>query len=151
MARGDIVLCKYVGWDCTIIEWATHGPFCHVEIDLGDGTFIGAHGNGISKVPSAVGSQYVYVTPKATDADINAAIVWAEKQLGQAYGWTDIFNDGLKLFGIPLTISLDKMMDCSDFVTRYLLVARAAGPLGELALNPSKVSPNDIGRAFGVL
>ena len=152
MARGDIVLCRdtsegFHTWSDKIIEVVTHGPYVHVEIDLGD-SFIGAHSDGISRIPRATGTSYYYVTTKASPDDINAAVAWAETQLGQPYGWTDIFSDGLRFLNLPLYIGADKWMDCSDFATRFLMVARASSPLGELASHPERVSPNDLARAF---
>lgn len=149
--RGDLILYRSDGslFDRTIV-WATHGPFTHVEIDLGDGTSVGAQDNGIAIHRYIVGRGAVEVSPKASKADIEAGLRWTLMQVGKKYGWADIFSNGLKILGIPFDISEPGTYDCSDLATRYLIAANAAAPLGALANNPGLVSPNDLARAFGV-
>ena len=153
--RGDVILYKSSGslFD-KMIEWTTRGPYVHVEIDLGDGKFIGAHNkpgdSGIVVHEGHPGRNVTPFTPKAAPDDLEAALKWAEAQVGKEYGWFDIISNGIKVLGIPLTLGEPGHWDCSDFVTRYLIIARASGPLGRLAEDPGLVSPNDIARAYGV-
>jgi hypothetical protein len=121
-----------------------------VEIDLGNGFFIGAHLNGIVRHSGVPGSNVRLFHPPASAVDIEYGLKWAEMQVGKQYGWTDIFSNGLKLCGINFDISEPGHWDCSDFVTRYLTVARANSPLGKLGDDPSLVSPNDLARAYKV-
>jgi hypothetical protein len=150
--RGDLLLYTSSGsLSDRIIAWATHGPFVHVEIDLEDGNAIGALSTGITIHPYLRGQGRVEVPIGATEKDREYGLLWALQQVNKQYGWVDIISNGLKILGIPFDIGETDHWDCSDFVTRYLLAARAAGPLGRLADNPGLVSPNDIARAFGVL
>lgn len=150
--RGDIVLVKSQGlWYQRIIEWATHGPYVHCEIDLGDGKFIGAHDAGITIIGSATGPRYVYVTTSLNLDDIEAGLRWAMMHEGDRYGWSDIFDDANKVLGVPVYLGIDHWMDCSDFVTRYLIAAKCAGPLGALADHPETVTPNDLARVYKLL
>lgn len=150
--RGDLVLYRAgTSWQDKVIAMATGGPFVHVEIDLGEGTFIGAHDEGISKVGAAQADEnHVYTTPRGSQADIEAGLKWAISQLGDPYSWIDIFDDGSKYLHLTWYLGVDKSYDCSDFATRYLIVAHSDGPLGQLATHPETVSPNDIARAFKV-
>lgn len=157
--RGDIVLCKATdygngGWSDKIIAWATKGPWVHVEIDLGNGTYVGAHLNGISQVDASSYTATQSISPTATTEDIDSAISWVERQIGKQYGWIDILSAGLKFLNFPWFIGQPGHYDCSDFATRYLLIARDTKiipRLGELADEPHLVSPNDLARAGGVL
>lgn len=150
--RGDVVLFKADPKDPTdrLISLTTKGPFVHVEIDLGNGELIGAHFDGIDRYKGVPGSNTKSFHPPATPEDIEYAIKWAEMQVGKKYGWTDILSNGFKLLGIPLELGEPGHWDCSDFASRYLVVARASGPLGRAAENPGLVSPNDIARAYRV-
>jgi hypothetical protein len=149
--RGDVVLFKSSGslFDRTI-EWATHGPYVHVEIDLGNGRMIGAHNEGIIIHQGTAGRNTTSFRPRTSDTDLEYGSRWAELQAGKQYGWTDIISNGIKLLGVPIIIGEPGHWNCSDFVTRYLLVARASSPLGSRAEDPGLVSPNDIARAYGV-
>lgn len=150
--RGDVVLFKYTsgfyGW---VIKQATGGPFVHVEIDLGDGRLMGAHSDGIVIYNGKPGTNTVSFHPPASNEDIEYGLRWAELQAGKQYGWSDIVSNGFKILGIPFDLGQPGHWDCSDFVTRYLTVARASGPLGNKAEDPGLVSPNDLARAYGIL
>jgi hypothetical protein len=149
--RGDVVLFKSSGSiPDQVIATATKGPYVHVEIDLGNGKMIGAHTNGIVIHDGMPGTNTTSFHPKASNSDIEYGLKWAVMQAGKEYGWTDIISNGFKLVGINFDISEPGHWDCSDFVTRYLLVARAAGPLGSRSDDPGLVSPNDIARAYGI-
>ena len=98
----------------------------------------------------------MFVAPKG---ELAKGLSWAEVQWAEAvkdhrtheYSWKDIIMDAAKFIGWHVVLKQPVgEWDCSDFVTRYLLAANAAGPLGELAKDPSTVSPNDLGRAFHV-
>jgi hypothetical protein len=152
VARGDLILYESTGsWGDRLIALATHGRFTHVEIDLGDGTSVGAQDNGIGIHPYIAGRGSVAFSPKASKEDREYGLKWALKQVGREYGWTDIVSNGLKLVGIPFDIGEKDHWDCSDFATRYLIEARAADPLGDQANESGLVSPNDLARAFGVV
>lgn len=154
--RGDFVL--YRGSKTNAFEAAimflSKGPFCHCEIDMGDGTFIGEHGRGLTRHSSdRVG---VLVTPHG---DINKGLAWVEEVYAEAvknhetheYGWWDLISAGAKFIGLHIILHLKVGdWDCSDFVTRALVVMGAAGPLGVQAKEPESVSPNDLARAFNV-
>lgn len=149
--RGDVVLFLSSGAPHDrLIAWGTKGPFVHVEIDLGNEEFIGEHPNGIVRYRGIRPKSTASFTPPASQADIELGLKWAEMQVGKKYGWGDIFSEGLKVLGLAFSFSIPNQWDCSDFVTRYLKVARAAGPLGDAAENPGTVSPNDLARAYQV-
>jgi hypothetical protein len=50
--RGDLIF--YIAgqvWYERLVAQFTHGRYCHVEVDQGDGTAIGAYQNGIRQRP----------------------------------------------------------------------------------------------------
>jgi hypothetical protein len=163
--RGDFVL--YRGSKTNPFEAAimyfSKGPFCHTEIDMGDGTFIGEHGKGLTRHSSdRVGvlvSPFGRIITNQQDAGIEAGLAWVEQMYAEdvknnethEYGWWDLISAAAKFVGLHIILRLKVGdWDCSDFVTRYLVVAGAAGPLGTAAETPETVSPNDLGRAFNV-
>ncbi len=161
--RGDFVLYRAKGGDPFewLISTVTKGPFIHSEIDMGDGTYIGEHGKGITRHPADYGrvkeGSAVLVTPRG---DLELGLKWVEAMWREAvanhetheYGYLDLVTDAARAFSPRYIILRLKPndWDCSDFVTRYLNMAHAAGPLGALAANPEIVSPNDLARAFHV-
>lgn len=149
--RGDVVLYESSGslFD-RMIETFTHGRFTHGEIDLGGGKLIGAHYDGIVVHEGTLGRNVAVFTPPASKTDIEYGLAWAVQQAGKQYGWADILSNGFLILGIPIYLGEPGRWDCSDFVTRYLSVARAAGPLGKQVDEPGLISPNDIARAYGV-
>lgn len=161
--RGDFVLYKaqpgnFANW---LISNFTNGPFVHVEIDLGDGTFVGEHGTGIVVHKADGRKDLVLVTPKSKDgqAGIDAGMRWIEGVIDEErknphaheYGWLDIAADTFKLFGQKVILREKGEWDCSHFVALYLHIANADAPLGHLMQTPETISPNDLARAYGVL
>lgn len=157
--KGDIVLCRASNygqgrWTDKIISITTKGPFVHVEIDVGDGKFIGAHLDGIGESTASIGPDYVYCSPEATPENIDTAIAWLKTQVGRQYGFLDIVTDGFKFLNMPFIVTQADHYDCSDLATRFLLIAqdkKAIPRLGDAAQEPHTVSPNDLARAFGVI
>lgn len=157
--RGDFVLYKpapgdFAGW---LINHFTNGPYDHVEIDLGNGMFVGEHGAGITvhtqdiKKPAAA-----FVTPVGDIAKgmefVNLCIEEEQKNPhSHEYGWLDIASDALKIMGSSLILRREGHWDCSHFIALYLIAAGAAAPLGNMAKHPETISPNDLARAYGVI
>lgn len=149
--RGDLILFKSDGsFGDNLIAWGTHGPFVHVEIDEGNGQWLGANANGITESLATAASWVIPVASYTDLAFIGEGLAWARRQIGKPYGYIDIFDDSLKFFGIPITLVDPRSLDCSDYAARYLVVAHAAGPLGDLAQYPQSVSPNDLARSYKV-
>jgi hypothetical protein len=147
--RGDILLYRVHGrvtdW---FIERFTKGPFCHVEIDIGDGIAIGAHTDGVKRRPYADESKFARFSPVSDQ--IEKGIKFLEGEVGNGYGFIDITNQVLKVFGSPVCIAARNQYDCSDLVTRYILITECLD-LGEVGEEPHLVTPNDIGRACGLI
>lgn len=161
--RGDFVLYKakpgaFIDW---LISHFTRGPYIHVEIDLGDGNFVGEHGSGITVHPRDNDIPANFVTPKSKEGQkgIDTGMQWVEAVIEKVkkapkdykYGWLDIVADATKILGAKITFRKSNAWDCSHFVTLYLQVADADWPLGNLTQNPDTVSPNDLARAYGVI
>jgi hypothetical protein len=45
--RGDLLFFTPHSWYEKVIAWATNGPFCHVAVDMGDGTTIESVWDGV--------------------------------------------------------------------------------------------------------
>lgn len=152
--RGDILLYRNGGTPRDRLVCAyTRGPFCHCELDLGDGSTIGAHSeDGIAyrtDVPHERIERIVLHT-RASAERIEAGLEWVLQQLGTPFSWASIADLALPaplstaLFGRP------SLYNCANLVARYLEIT------GGLDLRygkrpPMLITPNDIARAAGLL
>lgn len=154
VARGDIVLFSSDG----IFDWAikrfTGGRFTHVEIDMGDGTFVGEHSNGLVRHKAGPFAARISVMPPGKNLDDGMA--WVEEQIKAAgnpevreYGIFSIIDDAFKILGWNFALAKTGEWDCSEFVCYFLNHAHNT-ELGNMADDCVHVSPNDIARAFGV-
>jgi hypothetical protein len=147
--RGDILFYTQADWIDRIINLATHGPYCHVAIDYGDGTKIEADLNGIvqvnfnERVPAARFSPHA---PQLEDG-----MTWLREQLGNPYGKEDIFNQVLRLMGLHFYIGQPKSYDCSDLAADFLVHAGAGSLLGPFEDKLHLITPNDLARVLGVI
>lgn len=161
--RGDFVLYEAKPGDAGdwLISHFTKGPYVHVEIDLGNGNFVGEHGTGIVVHPRDHTIPADFVTPVSSKgpAGIESGMQWVELVISESYknpkahpyGWLDITADVFKLFGQKVILQRKGEWDCSHFVALYLQVAFADAPLGDLIVTPETISPNDLARAYGVI
>jgi hypothetical protein len=156
MINGNILLFPSTGkWYERVICFATHGPFCHVEIALNNTSMIGARVDGIAvhPLPSDPESYVaIDILPYVeNEASIGQGLVWAIEQRGRRYGWGDILCAGLKFLfpNNPFRFGFVDHYDCSDFVVRYLQQAGVLLP--EAFADPYADTPNDIARIFGIL
>lgn len=154
MARGDLLLYRSDGTlPARLISWATQGPYVHCEVDLGDGTTIGALTRGVSHyIPTRKNLARAVVVPLNVLLErVETGIAWLQKQVGSEYGWVDIFNQALLFLKLPkLFFFIPGTFDRSDLVARYLEIAGGLD-LGSLGDSPGLCSPNDIARAAGLL
>jgi uncharacterized protein YycO len=146
--RGDILFEKAGGSLADrLIQWRTHGPFVHCEVDLGDGTAIGAHWrSGVSRHPVDY-SNMVHYSLQTAPEGIESGIKWLLDRVGDPYGWSDILDQILTLLSPhSLVVSQQHGFDCSDLVVRYIEVAGGL-ELGSMFDTPNLVTPNDLARA----
>jgi uncharacterized protein YycO len=148
--RGDILLYRTDGsLPCRIVTWATHGPYVHAEVDMGDGTSIGALSRGVARYyPRRDEVAKAARIQLPTDEDrINKGIAWLQTQVGHSYGYLDLYDQAVLFLKLPkLVFFIPGTYDCSDLVARYVTLAGGLY-LGEFATKPWLCSPNDIARA----
>lgn len=151
MKRGDLLLFKGRTnvWYERLICRATRGPYCHVEVAISTTSSIGAHPHGIMAC-MLDGSREVDVVPIAAPR-IERGVTWALSQQGKAYGWLDIFYQGVKLLFPHNTFRFGEEghFDCSDFATRCLI--HAGVELPDSYLDTYTVSPNDLARFYKLI
>lgn len=159
--RGDIIMYAGKKWnpvDVAIMQ-ATKGPWTHCEIDLGDGSYVGEHGKGITVHPQdfRIDSAIIRPVSKLGKAGIEAGMQWVEKVIAEAvknkhtheYGWLDIVDDAFKVLHRRVLLHRDGHWDCSHFCALYLQVAGADAELGGYdQYKYYTVSPNDLMRLF---
>lgn len=150
--QGDILFFKSDGSLASkLVCFFTKGPFCHVAIDLGDGTEIAAHPKGVSSnYIWANGGEMVRFSlhDKIPPACLNEAIDWLKAQRGKPYGWVDILDYALGILGLPLFFFRRDHHDCSTLAS--LFINRLCLP-EHFIENPDLVSPNDLACKLGVL
>ncbi|HEX6542486.1 MAG TPA: hypothetical protein VF040_12080 [Ktedonobacterales bacterium] len=152
--RGDIVLYRNGGIlkDRVVCAY-TAGPFCHCEIDLGDGTCIGAHSeDGVSQTPEGLIERRVVIPlqERTTPERIEAGIAWVMEHLGEPFSWASIADLVVPPWLATLVFGRRSSYNCANLVARYLEI------VGGLELSHGKrppmiISPNDIARAAGLL
>src|SRR6266487_3502075 len=154
--RGQVLLFRSSGkWYENLICQATSGPFCHCELVLDATHIIGAHtreGIVISTPPINPNTfTAIDITPYTTPQGIEKGLEWAARQYGKQYGYLDIAYQAIKFLAPnnPFQITQKDHWDCSDFATRYL--QEAGVPLPEDFDDPYTMTPNDIGRVFGLV
>lgn len=163
MARGDVLFYYSSGTAADVaIVAATGGPFVHAEVDLGDGTSIGALSGGTAHFRRASGARYaVYPTAEhCTQEQLAAGLAWLSAQVGDPYGWADILTAsenaaarGLAgIFGRPAPalpyLAVPGAYDCSDLVCQYL--TRCAIALPPSDRDPHTVTPEALATQLGV-
>ena len=156
VVRGQVLLFRSSGkWYENLICQATSGPYCHVEIVLDPTHIIGAHSREgiVISTPPINPNTYtaIDITPYTTPQGIEKGLAWAAKQYGKSYGWSDITFQALKFLAPnnPFRFGIEGHWDCSDYVTRYL--QQAGVPMPQDFDIPYTMTPNDIGRVFGLV
>lgn len=148
--RGDILLYRSGGiLKDRIVCAYTGGPFCHCEIDLGDGSCIGAHSeDGITRTPERMIERRVVISlqERTKPEYIEAGIAWVMQHLGEPFSWASIADLVLPAPFSTLVFGRRSRYNCANLVAKYLEIA------GGLDLTHGKrppmiVSPNDIARA----
>ena len=155
--RGDIQLFRANPASVTsrLIAWRTGGIFSHVEVELGDGTAIGALAHGVDHHPINTGRDILTLPlSRYADADdIERGIAFLLEQVGAPYSLADIWDDVWKPLKWLRRLGLVAAMqpgafDCSHLVARYVdFTGGLVLPKTEDA-SPELVSPNDIYRAW---
>lgn len=153
--KGDILLYKGDGRSILhrLIQWRTHGPYVHVEVDMGDGSAIGAHlQDGVQRRPINPDRDIATVHLDVPDDRLEAGLAFLQKTVGDSYSLTDIINQALTYF-LPKAILVQQQTayDCSDLVSRYLEITGGLSLPPSLLATPSLISPNDIARAAHLL
>lgn len=151
--RGDILLYRSGGIlkDRVVCAY-TGGPFCHCEIDLGDGVCIGAHSeDGITCTPERMLERRVIISlqERARPEHIEAGIAWVMQHLNEPFSWASIADLVLPARLSTLVFGRRSLYNCANLVAKYLEI------VGGLDLSHGKrppmiVSPNDIARAAGL-
>lgn len=152
--RGDVLLYRSGGiLKDRIVCAYTQGPFCHCEIDLGDGACIGAHSeDGISQTPEGMLERRVVISLQArtTPERIEAGIAWVLEHLGEPFSWASIADLVIPSPLSTLIFGRRSRYNCANLVAGYLEIVGGLDPLyGKRP--PMVVSPNDIARSAGLL
>lgn len=151
MAKGDLLY--YTGTPgspvCNLIIWRTHGPFVHVEVDMGDGTAVGALTSGVNRHPLVPTLFRCPLSARGvSEASIDDGLAYLEAivEAHDAYGWTDIVAAALPRWW-RLLIDDTHAYDCSHLAFTYALrVGGIKKPPTWALSDPQAVSPNDLAR-----
>ena len=79
--RGDILFYTPTDWIGSLVAWATNGPFCHVAIDMGDGTKIEADSNGIVRVSQDARTIGARFNTAKEAPQLEQGMIWLQAQL----------------------------------------------------------------------
>lgn len=152
--RGDILLYRTGGIlkDRVVCAY-TAGPFCHCEIDLGDGTTVGAHSeDGISRTKEHMLERRVVISLQehSSPERIEAGIASVMQRVGEPFSWASIADLVLPAWLSTMLFGRPSDYNCANLIEMYL------NCVGALDLLPTQsqlqlASPNAIARAFGAL
>lgn len=152
--RGDILLFRSGGIlkDRVVCAY-TGGPFCHCEIDLGDGTSVGAHSeDGITQRPHGLIERRVIISldERTSPERIESGIAWVLEHVGEPFSWASIADLVVPSWLATMAFGRRYTFNCANLVARYLDIAGALD-VSSGKRSPMAVSPNDIARAAGIL
>lgn len=164
MQAGDIVFVRPTidDWTGALIAEATRGPYSHVRVAISSREVIEALPTGIAR--SLVGDMDqphvvdVATTGSHLQVDRRAhALAWLIRQKGDPYNWFAIGADTLGIIlpqrlgsRTPFLVAPSRY-DCSELAARFLTHAGYKWLPDAMADYPTRVSPNDLARALGVL
>jgi hypothetical protein len=147
--RGDLLL--FPRRPGHLVDWAiaaaTHGPYCHVAIDLGGGTILQATHEGVHLSDLPTDRRYARLSP-APGANVGRGLQEVLRFKGDRYGWFDILSQAFKFCGLDINLGKSRTVDCSHLAALYCL---ASGALDLGDLEPQMVSPNDLARCARLL
>lgn len=152
--RGDILLYRSGGIlkDRVVCAYSA-GPFCHCEIDLGDGTTVGAHSeDGIARRPEAMLDRKVVIAiaEHTTPERIDAGLAWVMLHVGEPFSWASIADLVVPAWLSTLLLGRRTRYNCANLVAKYLeIVGGLDVRFGKRP--PMILSPNDIARSAGLL
>jgi hypothetical protein len=143
------------------VAQATGGPYCHVQVRLSQYEVVEAltrHGVARDTLESEPDPADVAAVGGGLAVErVAHALTWLLAQVGQDYGWLDILGDAVGVLlprrvgsRTPLLVAPSRY-DCSDLAARFLLLAGYEWLPDEIAMDTSRVSPNALARALGVL
>lgn len=129
-----------------LIMWRTHGQFVHVEIDMGDGTSIGALTRGVTRHSTPANPLLIQTSRYLMTSLLPRGVDYLDRMLNRQYGWVDIVDNVLSLVmpNGPFLIS-SNAVDCSQLAVNFLIIAGYPVPLATI-MHAELVSPNDIAR-----
>lgn len=134
-----------------LIQLRTGGPYCHVEVDLGDGTSVGALSQGVERHPRPNPQAWAAAGSLCDPSKLEKGLRWVLARVGEPYGWGDVVDAA---FGAPVSLGLEipgttPRYDCSHLACRFLAIAGYPLPQN-LRDAPPSVSPNDLARMLGL-
>jgi uncharacterized protein YycO len=152
--RGDILLYRTGGiLKDRIVCAYTGGPFCHCEIELGDGTSVGAHSeDGITRKSEALLDRKVVISLQehTTPERIEAGIAWVLQHVGEPFSWASVADLIVPTWLSTLIFRRDSLYNCANLIAKYLEITGGLD-LAYGKCPPMILSPNDIARAAGLL
>ena len=131
-----------------IVASVTDGPYTHCELDMGDGTAIGAVAAGVVRHALPAPAARVHLAPNLPELAAGLAWLAAQVTAHDEYGWLDVLD---AVPHAPLVLSDPDGYDCSHLAASFILHAGGAAWLGAFADTPDRVSPNDLARLGGLL
>lgn len=163
---GDLIFCRALkgDWIGGLVARLTHGPYCHVRV-------VTASGPGgvrvIEALPIGIVRTPLYLLPDPADVAPTGAHMatiglaagqrWLALQVGRGYGFADILDDIWQAIlprwlgsRTPFLVA-PHTFDCSDLATRFLLHAGYYALPDAMVDDPTRVSPNDLARALGLI
>lgn len=151
--RGDILLFRGEGLRDRYVCAYTGGPYCHCEIDLGDGSSVGIHmDDGLTyrwnHLPER--RETLALSATADPERIEAGIAWVLERLGERMSWASLADLAMPRWLSTMIFGRRSQYNCANLVAYYVDITGGL-PLSCGKCPPLTLSPNDIARAAGLL
>lgn len=129
----------------------TAGPFCHVAVDMGDGTKVEATLRGIVRTPTRGDEAARFpLAPHCGHDELEGALGWAARQVGEEYGLEDLLDAFLKyVCHTRWYVGAYGHYDCSDLAAHVCRLSDAVDLDHVESLH--LITPNQLARLCGVI
>jgi uncharacterized protein YycO len=134
---------RFKGADAAFAHWSHSAIVVDAEGALVEAEIMGVRLNPISRYRAGE-YHLVRLGPEFTSEDRSRAVEYAREQVGQGFGFLDMFGAGLYLlFGLPVRLMRRDHEICSGLVVRAL---QAGGQVPQL--DPLMTLPADLAKLY---
>lgn len=150
MKTGDLLFFTPIDAVGDAIAFYTHGPFSHVAVAVSGVSCVEAVAPVIKVDAPDMSRIKVCELPPANLPNVEQAVAWLMKQVGDPYSFYDIVDAFMAPYS-PLYINTKSSYDCSCLAYHFLIQAGYPFAFDPTAQTPDQISPNGLARLIGFI